>query len=79
MTVPAEGAEGSELSLTTQRMEELATLASRLIIERLERLPSEPAWKGASRAELEPLMREDAPELGRDPEEVLELLIVVTT
>ena len=72
MTVPAEGAEGSELSLTTQRMEELASLASRLIIERLERLPSEPAWKGAPRAELEPLMREDAPELGRDPEEVLE-------
>jgi glutamate/tyrosine decarboxylase-like PLP-dependent enzyme len=53
-------------------MEELAALASRLIIQRLEGLPDEPAWRGGSRSELEPLMREDPPEEGRPPESVLE-------
>lgn len=72
MTSPMEGRPRSELQLTPERMEELAALASRLIIDRLERLPGEPAWRGGSRAELEPVMREDAPEEGRAPEAVLE-------
>ena len=71
MTSPTEGALRSELELTPERMMELAELASRLIVERHERLPDEPAWRGGSRAELEALMREDPPEEGRPAEEVL--------
>lgn len=71
MTSPTEGAVRSELELTPERMMELAELASRLIVERHERLPDEPAWRGGSRAELEALMREDPPEEGRPAEEVL--------
>jgi aromatic-L-amino-acid/L-tryptophan decarboxylase len=71
MTSPTEGAVKSELELTPERMMELAQLASRLIVERHERLPDEPAWRGGSRAELEALMREDPPEEGRPAEEVL--------
>jgi len=72
MTAPMEGTPQSELQLSPRRMEELAALASRLIIERLEGLPGEPAWLGGSRAELEPIMREEPPEEGRSPESVLE-------
>ena len=71
MTSPTEGAVRSELELTPERMMELAELASRLIVERHERLPDEPAWRGGSRAELEALMREDPPEEGRPAEEVI--------
>jgi aromatic-L-amino-acid/L-tryptophan decarboxylase len=71
MPPPTEGAVRSELELTPERMLELAELASRLIVERHERLPAEPAWRGGSRSELEPLMREDPPEEGRPAEEVL--------
>jgi glutamate/tyrosine decarboxylase-like PLP-dependent enzyme len=72
MTVPTEGAPCGGLSITPERMEALASLASRLIIGRLEGLPAEPAWRGASRAEPESLLREDPPEEGRPPEEVVE-------
>jgi glutamate/tyrosine decarboxylase-like PLP-dependent enzyme len=72
MTSPTEGTTRSELELAPERMIELAALASRLIVERLERLPDEPAWRGGSRAELEALMREAPPEEGRPAEEVLE-------
>lgn len=60
------------MRLSSARMMELAELTSRLIVERLERLPTEPAWRGGTRAELEPIMREEPPEEGRPPEEVLE-------
>lgn len=50
---------------------ELAELASRLIVERCERLPGEPPWRGGTRDELEPIMREPAPEDGRPADEVL--------
>lgn len=60
------------MRLSSARMMELAELTSRLIVERLERLPTEPAWRGGTRAELEPIMREEPPEEGRSPEEVLE-------
>ncbi len=72
MTTPMEDAPRSELQLSPERMHELASLASRLLIERIEGLPGEPAWRGGSRAELEALMREDPPEEGRPAEEVLE-------
>lgn len=72
MTSPMEGRPRSELQLSPERMEELAALASRLIIDRLEELPGEPAWRGGSREELEAVMREDPPDEGRPAEAVLE-------
>jgi len=72
MTPSTEDAPESEMKLSAERMMELAELASRLIIERCERLPDEPAWRGGTRAELETLMREDPPEHGRPAEQVLE-------
>ena len=50
---------------------ELAELAARLVVDRFEALPGEPAWRGGSRAELEPIMNEPPPEEGRAPEDVL--------
>ena len=72
MTPPTEDAPEGEMKLSAERMMELAELASRLIVERCERLPSEPAWRGGTRAELEAIMREDPPEDGRPAEQVLE-------
>lgn len=71
MTASAEDTPRSELELSPERMMELAELAARLVVERHERLPGEPAWRGGSRAELEPLMKEQPPEEGRPPEDVL--------
>ena len=68
----AEGAEPSELVLPREEMLALARHATELVVDRLERLPGEPAWRGAKRAELEPLLREPAPEEGRPALEVLE-------
>ena len=67
MTSSMEDAPENEMQLSSARMMELAELASRLIVERLERLPTEPAWRGGTRAELEATMREDPPEEGRPP------------
>src|SRR5687767_3390365 len=68
----AEGAPRSELELPVEDMLALAQRAAELVVERIERLPSEPAWRGATRAELEALLRESAPEEGRPAAEVLE-------
>jgi len=73
MTTPTEDETYGELQLPADEMLSLARRASELIVEHLERLPREPAWAGASREELEPLLRTPAPEEGRSPEEVLEL------
>ena len=72
VTSPAEGARRSELELPPDVMLDLAHRAAELVVERFERLPSEPAWRGGSRAELEALLREDPPEEGRPATEVLE-------
>ncbi|HCO14224.1 MAG TPA: hypothetical protein DIT46_08555, partial [Gemmatimonadetes bacterium] len=72
MTSSTEDALGNELQLSSARMMELAELASRLIVERIDSLSTEPAWCGGTRAELEAIMREDPPEEGRLPEQVLE-------
>ncbi len=72
MTPSTEDAPEGQMKLSADRMMELAELASRLIVERCERLPTEPAWRGGTRAELEPLMREPPPEEGRPAEHVLE-------
>ena len=68
----AEGARGSELELHPDEMRALAKAAADLVVERLGRLPSEPAWRGGTRAELERTLREDAPEEGRPAADVLE-------
>ena len=72
MTSPTEDGPRSELELTPERMLELADQVSRIVVDRIQGLPDEAAWLGGSRAELEPLMREDPPEEGRPPEEVIE-------
>ncbi|MDA0329711.1 MAG: aminotransferase class V-fold PLP-dependent enzyme [Gemmatimonadetes bacterium] len=71
MTLPKEDMPRSELELSPERMLELAALASQLIVDRLDGLADQPAWRGGSRAELEPIMREPPPEEGRNPEDVL--------
>ncbi len=71
MTPPTEGAVDTALTLSRARMEELAALASRLILDRIEGLPEDVAWRGGSRQELEALLREEAPEEGRPPEDVV--------
>ena len=61
MTSPTEGERRSELELSTDEMLSLARRAAELIVDRLERLPDEPAWVGGTRSELEELFREGAP------------------
>jgi aromatic-L-amino-acid/L-tryptophan decarboxylase len=72
MTSPTEGAGRSELVLPADEMLALARRAAELIVERIERLPFEPPWRGGTRSELEALLREGPPEEGRPPTEVLE-------
>jgi aromatic-L-amino-acid decarboxylase len=72
-TAPAaEGAPRSELELSAEDMLELARRAAELVVDRIARLPSEPAWRGGTRAELEALLREAPPEEGRPALDVLE-------
>jgi glutamate/tyrosine decarboxylase-like PLP-dependent enzyme len=60
------------LSLTAQEMHRLAEAATECLIARLENLRDEAPWRGAARSELEPILREPAPEQGRDAVAVLE-------
>lgn len=53
-------------------MRRLAELATSRLLERQAGLRDSAPWRGATRAELEPLLREAAPEEGRDPALVLE-------
>ena len=62
----------SSLELSPDVMRELADLATSRIIDRIRTLPQDRPWRGADRSELEPVLREPAPEDGRVPEEVLE-------
>jgi len=57
--------------MTPAAMLDLATEAAELVVRRIEALPGEPPWRGADRAELEPLLREPAPEDGRPPRDVM--------
>ncbi len=72
MKSSAEGAGESELALPREQMRALAERAVELTLDRLEGLRGEPAWRGATRAELEALLREPAPEEGRPALDVLE-------
>jgi len=60
------------LVLPAADMRRLAELATERLLERLEGLRDSAPWRGATRAELEPLLREPPPEQGRDPLAVLE-------
>lgn len=64
--------EASELDLPAEEMLGLARRAAEFVVERLERLRELPPWRGATRAELEALLREDPPEQGRPALAVLE-------
>ncbi len=63
------------LNMSPAAMRELAERATELLVERIATLRDESAWRGASRAELELLLREPPPELGQDPLAVLERAI----
>ena len=63
--------EADDLVMSPTAMRELGQAALDAVLERLEGLASDPAWRGASRAELEPLLREPPPERGRPHLEVL--------
>ncbi len=65
-------AESPSLSMSAEAMQALAQRATELIVARVEGLRDEAPWRGASRAELEPLLREPPPEQGRDALAVLE-------
>lgn len=71
MSSPTEDVTRGELELSPERMRELAELATRLVVERIAGLADDPPWKGGSRSELEAVMREDPPEDGRAPEDVI--------
>ncbi len=62
----------SPLTLSAEDMKRLADAATAQLLERLSGLRDAAPWRGAERAELEPLLREPAPELGLDPLVVLE-------
>ena len=53
-------------------MRRLAEPATDSLVTRLEGLRDDVPWRGATRAELEPILREPAPENGQDPVKVLE-------
>ena len=60
------------LELSAEAMRRLADAATIRLIERIEHLSQDIPWRGATRAELEPLLLESAPEDGQDPVAVFE-------
>jgi len=60
------------LGMSAQDMQRLADAATRRLIERIDNLRDDVPWRGATRGELEPLLREPAPEQGSDPVAVME-------
>jgi glutamate/tyrosine decarboxylase-like PLP-dependent enzyme len=58
--------------MTPQAMRELAEAAVDAVVRRVDGLADDRPWRGASRAELEPLLREPPPEHGRPAGEVME-------
>jgi len=64
--------DAGKLDMPAAAMRELADRAAELIIARIRGLGSDRPWRGASRAELEPLLREPPPEQGHAAREVLE-------
>ncbi len=62
----------ADLGMSAEDMRRLANAATESLVARIEGLRSEAPWRGATRAELEPMLREPPPEEGRDPVEVLD-------
>ena len=62
----------SDLRMSPEAMRELAAAAVDALVSRVEGLAEDRPWRGATRAELEPLLRESAPEHGRPATEVME-------
>lgn len=60
------------LTLSADAMRRLANAATERLVARVAGLKEDAPWRGATRAELERLLREPPPEEGRDPVEVLE-------
>jgi glutamate/tyrosine decarboxylase-like PLP-dependent enzyme len=71
MSAPEHGREAG-LAMTADEMRRLADAATERLITRLGRLRQDAPWRGAPRAELEPLLAGPPPEEGRDPLAVLE-------
>ena len=66
------GDRGRGLRLPAESMRRLAHAATDALVARLEGLRDDVPWRGATRAQLEPLLREPAPETGQDALKVLE-------
>ena len=64
--------ESVNLGMSADAMRDLAARATELIVARLGGLRGEAPWRGATRATLEPLLREPPPEHGRDAVAVLD-------
>jgi aromatic-L-amino-acid/L-tryptophan decarboxylase len=60
------------LEVPPEEMRRLGYRVVDLLVERWTHLRDAPAWSGGTRSELEPLLAEDAPELGREPDLVLQ-------
>jgi glutamate/tyrosine decarboxylase-like PLP-dependent enzyme len=69
-TKPTAGPDG--LAMSADAMQALGERATALLVARVAGLRDERPWRGASRASLEPLLREPPPEEGRPAIEVLE-------
>ena len=61
-----------DLQMTSTEMRDLTQKVAELVLSRYENLPTEPAWEGEFRLELEDQLMEDPPEDGRSAEEVFE-------
>ena len=72
MSMDPEDPVRGELEMSPEAMLALARRAAELVVARIDGLRDEPAWRGGTRAELEPLMREPPPAAGSDPERVIE-------
>jgi hypothetical protein len=77
MTPWTEEASGSELELSPEQMIESVNRAVELVVQRIQNLPSDPAWLGGSRAEFEAIMGGDPPEEGRPVVEVRSTLATI--
>ncbi len=71
MTVGERPEAGQGLMMPPEVMRALGHQVVDLLVDRWTGLRGEPAWAGGTRKELEPLLAEDPPEMGRDPQEVL--------
>ena len=60
------------LHLSRQEMLDLASNVTEILVDRIENLPSEDAWDGEFRQELDDLLKKPAPEGGRLAAEVIE-------